>query len=295
MEMLHLTYGNADLHHKEGNILGDYQQETSFDTIYAARLFKEQIVKMIRQELKNLSYDKHVQAIVLDSTPNSDYANISLLSNLDATPIPILNVKKRDNVELRTGDEIYVEGINGTFTNMFIDFNKSMRTNSIQRIFNSTSSQQVTNSNVETTIIGIGIGSLYLPPGFLKVGKALKITVWGTHDATPTIGLDVKVKLDSQIVLDTSMNLDYLGTNNLFNIEALITCRTEGATGTLMGQGIFHHNEGAFYQTEFPMKMSVPLTIDTTVEHTLDITVKYDTISSLVQITSTNVLIELIN
>ena len=268
-----------------------YKEELSFDSIYTTKLLKEQIVKMIQKEIRSLKYDKHVQAIVLDSTPNLGYVNISLSSNLASTPIPIYNVKVRDNVELRTDDEVYVQGINGSFTNMFVDCNKSMRTNSVQRIFSSIGSTTITNSNVETTVVGSGIGSLDLTPDFLSPGKSLRISILGVHSTTPTVDLTIRIKLDSQIIMATLPFNDTASADNILKTDIILTCRADGINGTVIGQGIFYKNNGSLV----PLKMLTTEVVNTTIAHTLDVTAQYSSSSSAVSITTTNLLVELIN
>ena len=50
-------------------------------------------------------------------------------------------------------------------------------------IYCSTVNQVITNSILETTLIGTGIGTLILPANYLSPGRGLKITASGVYKA----------------------------------------------------------------------------------------------------------------
>jgi|SRR5579871_922125 len=156
--------------------------------------------------------------------------------------------------------------------------------NFTRNLFIQTADATVGNTNTETSIVGTGTGSVTLAANFLTTGRTLRLVMRGYHSATGGPTINVKVKLGSTIILTTTAVTDNNNTNQGFELNADITCRSTGVSGTVAAQGSFME-EGS---TSFQMVNTVPVTIDTTSSQLLDITITWGTGAPGNTITSTN-------
>ncbi len=154
-------------------------------------------------------------------------------------------------------------------------------------LFTQTADKTVTNTVTETSIVGTGVGSLAtamtLPANFFnKISKTLRLRIGGVYStpalATPSI--IVKVKFAGTTIATVTTTALLSGATNLeFDGEILITCRTTGATGTVMVHGDIEYATGiAGTIAVDPLNNAgATTTIDTTTASLLDVTVQWDT------------------
>jgi hypothetical protein len=85
--------------------------------------------------------------------------------------------------------------------------------------------------------------------------------------------------------------------NRAWEVVGDITCRTTGATGTVIGQGYFQHAQapGSTAADHYEMPNTGATTIDTTAGGALDVTAQWGTADAGNTITSTNMTIEVLN
>jgi hypothetical protein len=162
-------------------------------------------------------------------------------------------------------------------------------------IFTQTNTVTVSGTVAETSLIGTGIGSVTLPANFWAVGKTVRVKMLGIHTmpgGSPT--MQIKLKLGAVTLGDTTALVDKNDTNTLQEFEALITCRTTGATGTVMCNGRMLHHEGTSDVSMWPFENTTTSTIDTTASAALDLTVQVSTATGT-SISSTNLIIEVLN
>jgi len=137
-------------------------EDYDINSPYFAKLFKEQILKMNQKDNANLSFDYHIQAIIVN-IPSLGLADIVLNStNIADTPV-IHNVKVRNNVLVNVGDQVRVLANNGSLNDVFIDYNKTMGM--------TVNFKKGTTSNRPTG--NIGIGHLYLDITLNANGKPI--------------------------------------------------------------------------------------------------------------------------
>ena len=100
----------------------------------------------------------------------------------------------------------------------------------------------------------------------------------------------LKVKLGSTAVITQAFTMPVGVSNFTWTIATIITCRTTGGTGTVMGQRWIlaggRHLTGANTSTT---------TIDTTASQTIDVTMTWGAASASDTITGTNVFVEVFN
>lgn len=156
-------------------------------------------------------------------------------------------------------------------------------------IFTQTASGTCANTTTETTISSTGVGTLSLPANFFVAGKTLKIKAFGFHSSTANPNLTIKIKLGSTVVLTTGAHAVHNGTNHLIEIDALITCRTTGGSGTVFAQGMVHDNTD-----NIQMVNTAATTIATTSGQNITVTAQWGTASASNTITLTNLVVEVL-
>ncbi|MBL7942761.1 MAG: hypothetical protein JNM00_08350 [Flavobacteriales bacterium] len=160
-------------------------------------------------------------------------------------------------------------------------------------IFAQTADGTVQNTTSETTLFGTGEGSLTIPADFFKVGRTLKVTMMGiiTNTGSPTIRL--RVKLGGSTIIDTTaVTMGTITGTQFFIAEFLITCRTAGSSGTVIGQGMFNYWASTSSQRTATGASSGTVTVNTTGTLALDVTVQWGTASASNRISSHNAIVE---
>jgi hypothetical protein len=149
----------------------------------------------------------------------------------------------------------------------------------------------VANTTAETSVLGSVVGSSVLAANALAVGRTLRIQAWGIVSDTGTPTLTVKVKLGSTVILTTgAITLASGISDKLWRLEAIITCRSVGGSGTVFGQGQFNYNNGLFTD----IVNTATTTVDTTSSQTIDVTATWSAASSSNTISCTNAVLEVL-
>lgn len=147
--------------------------------------------------------------------------------------------------------------------------------------FVQTSDMTVANTGTETTVLGTVTGSKTLPVNTLTAGKHFRGFVRGRYsgDAVAAGTMQVKIKLGATTILDTTARtLPNNTSNELFDVEFDIICRTAGASGTVWGQGkVLVVDATELVPSIFQMVNTGTSTIDTTATQVVDITVQWGT------------------
>jgi len=175
-------------------------------------------------------------------------------------------------------------------------YNNGMNENISTVGFTQTASATVANTTTETSILSTGVGTKTLPANFLVAGKTVRIKVEGyvSNLLTPTI--QIRVKLGSTVVLDTTaVTMTTITGNRRFNAESTITCRTTGASGTVFSQGEARYFTIASTANSIDMINTAATTINTTTTQAIDVMVTWGTANASNSITSTNATIEILN
>jgi hypothetical protein len=172
-------------------------------------------------------------------------------------------------------------------------------------LFTATANGTCGNTAAETSIVGTGVGTMTLPANFFAAGKSIRVTVYGaysTKSSSPGT-LVIKIKLGSTIILALPATTPTANLTKVpFVIDAIITCRTTGATGTVIGQGdLFLATATAQTGVSYtlPNQGSDALTaitsFDTTASKLVDVTATWGTADAGNTISSTNVVLEVLN
>lgn len=148
-------------------------------------------------------------------------------------------------------------------------------------LFTQTADQTVTNTVSETSIVGTGVGTATLPANFFVAGKTVRIRIGGVY-STPALGasLVVKVKLGSTAIASVTTTSLLGGASSLeFDGEAIVTCRTTGASGTVAVHGDIEYSitTAGGIALDSLNNGGATATVDTTTSKLFDVTVTWDT------------------
>mgnify|MGYP001572271569 CR=1 FL=1 len=146
-----------------------------------------------------------------------------------------------------------------------------------------TADASVTNTVTETTLVPTVTGSVTLGAGYFVAGKAFRLTVKGLLTTAAVPGtLRIRVRLGGiggTVVLDTAAQTPTGAlADKLWEVNAIITCRTTGGSGTVIGQSDFYHEivaVGAPYS--WPMVNTAAVTIDTTASQAVSVSAEWGT------------------
>lgn len=164
-------------------------------------------------------------------------------------------------------------------------------------VFVSTASATVAGTSTETSVIGAGSGTTTLPANFFVAGKTIRMVASGYHGtAASAATLNIRAKLGATTIVATG---DQTPGNSIadraWRLTVLITCRTVGATGTVIANGIFERLEGAAgAPVGWGMITTSAITVDTTGTLAANITADWGGTDAADTITCTNFNLEVL-
>ena len=142
----------------------------------------------------------------------------------------------------------------------------------------------VTNTLVESSILGTGVGSLSVPAGAFKVGDSFHIVVIGHLSSRNNDDLRIRVKSGAVVLVDTGfINMPSI-TNQHFELNLDFTVRAIGGAGvaSIASGGQFTYVKTGFVSFEgVDFSVVNNTTFDTTVNNTLSITVQWNAANAL--------------
>lgn len=168
-------------------------------------------------------------------------------------------------------------------------------------LYTSTADAQVANTLVETTLVGAGVGDTTLNANFFIVGKTIRIRASGWVDTAAAAGtLQIRIRLGGiagTVILDSTA---VAIANNLaaryWNVDAIITCRTVGVGGTVIGQTAFQHMVAAQGNPVWwEMTNIAAIALDTTIAEQVVLSAQWGTADVANIIACTNFILEVLN
>lgn len=161
--------------------------------------------------------------------------------------------------------------------------------------FSSTASVTVANTVSETDLFPL----LTLFAGGLGVGSALRVEIWGYY-GTDVIPGTLRIRLywggAGTAILDTGVQTPTGSlTNQGFHLSALLTVRTIGSPGTIIGQGAFLASTAATVGSVWEMVRTSTQVLDTTGDTTLNVSAKWGTAAAANTLTVTNATVETVS
>lgn len=166
-------------------------------------------------------------------------------------------------------------------------------------LFIGTADKTITNTTTETSAIPTGTGNLTLVANYLTAGKTIRIKGHGTYTTPAVTGgtVTVKVKLGSITLASVSTSALLVGASGAaFHFEAVIICRSVGASGSVVcGGAVDYEIASAGRLFDNLDNDGTATTIDTTASQVLDVTVTWDTASASKVVKTTTALVEAFN
>jgi len=155
--------------------------------------------------------------------------------------------------------------------------------------YSQTADATVANTTATTTIVGAGVGGVLIPGNTFVLGKTYGLTMSGlynTASSAPT--LTVTVALGGvTLAQKTISNLQASASGATWDLGMNIVCRAAGASGSLVVTGSFDYDITATSRNSAPMNNGgSAITIDTTLDASLTITVAWGAASASNSITS---------
>jgi hypothetical protein len=137
----------------------------------------------------------------------------------------------------------------------------------------------VTGTNVETSIINGGVGTLSVPANGFSVADSFKAILSGVMNAVNNQTIRIKVKANSIVLLDSGVqSLSNSIINDVWSLNIDFTIRQIGGAGvaSIASLGTFNYTKTSNASLQgFAFNVVNNTTFDTTINNTLDITVQW--------------------
>ena len=139
-------------------------------------------------------------------------------------------------------------------------------------------STPITGTDVESSLINGGVGTLSVPANGFQVGDSFRAMMAGVLNAANNQTIRIKVKAGSLILLDSGAQPITNITNDVFSLNIDFTIRQIGAAGvaSIVSLGGFHYTKTSNGVIEgFAFNTINNTTFDTTISNTLGITAQW--------------------
>lgn len=136
----------------------------------------------------------------------------------------------------------------------------------------------ITNTTVQTSLIGAGVGTLTVPPNSFKVGDSFVAKMCGYLSCANNETIHIRVKSDGNIIVDAGVFQMKISTNKYFELTLDFTVTKIGVAGVaeLFTNGQYSYNNNSLGELLGNNFALVTTTIfDTTVLNALSITAEW--------------------
>jgi hypothetical protein len=185
--------------------------------------------------------------------------------------LPGVDMVERKSTQANSPTEVYtIEDITPPTTNFGL----------FAQTANST---PITNTDVETSLINGGVGSLFVPANGFQAGDSFRAVIAGVINVGNNQTIRIKIKDGNTILADSGPKTISNIANNVFSLNIDFTVRALGAAGvaSIVALGTFHFTKTSNDATQgFAFNNVNNTTFDTTVGNTLDITVQWGAAST---------------
>jgi len=140
-------------------------------------------------------------------------------------------------------------------------------------------SNTIVNSSIETSIIGAGVGTLSVPPNSFSVGDSFVAKIGGKVTNLNNTNITFRITSLGVILIDTGFIQLKSGTNQFWQLDINFTIRQVGGLGvaSILANGSFTHIRNNTAIEVFGFNLLNNTTFDTTILNTLDITAQWQT------------------
>ena len=230
----------------------------------------------------NITVNKTIENVVINPSISTDVIDINTTSttetvNISVTP-ELTTVNINQSISPTNTSDLTNDGEDGT--NPFITALDIPASNSYGLYAQTANSTPITATNVESSLIGGGLGTLSVPANSFQVGDSFVAKLYGHISCVGTATIQIRVKSGSVLLADTCVIALDVTTNKHWNIEVNFTIRSLGiaSVGSIVSAGLFSYikNSGLNFEgANFVFLNNT--TFDTTVNNTLVITAQWNT------------------
>lgn len=164
--------------------------------------------------------------------------------------------------------------------------------------YSSTTSTTVTTCTSETTLVGSGNGTVTFPANFWKVGKSLRWTAQGnmvTNTESPSWTFRTYLGANKAVVTSAMTGAMLYNNRSAWVFNGVLTCYAVGAAGRFIGNSVFTLPTGTLATSTYHCTMIAGMGADTTGTLTWDLTCQASTGNANVKVSSTNIILEVLN
>lgn len=151
-------------------------------------------------------------------------------------------------------------------------------------LFIGTADKTITNTTNETSAIPTGVGSTSLQEDWWVSGRMIRIKAYGVYTTPAITGgtVTIKVKIGSTAIATVATSSLLVGASNAaFHFEVSMTCRSAGASGSVVcGGAVDYEVASAARIFDNLDNDGAATTVDTTAVGVVDVTVTWDTAST---------------
>lgn len=136
----------------------------------------------------------------------------------------------------------------------------------------------ITNTTVETSLIGTGVGTLTVPANAFNVGDSFTAKICGSLSCANNETIHIRVKSDGNVIADAGVFEMKITTNKYFEILLDFTIAKIGVAGVaeLFVNGQYSYNQNANTNLDgVNFALISNTTFDTTITNTLSITAQW--------------------
>jgi hypothetical protein len=137
----------------------------------------------------------------------------------------------------------------------------------------------ISGTNVESTLINGGVGTLSVPANGFQIGDSFRAIFGGVMNAANNQTIRIRVKAGAIVLLDSGVqSLTNSIINDIWSLNIDFTVRQIGGAGTasIVSLGSFHYIKTSNASTQgFAFNVINNTTFDTTISNTLNVTVQW--------------------
>jgi hypothetical protein len=143
-------------------------------------------------------------------------------------------------------------------------------------------STTIVNTDVETSLIGAGVGTLSVPPNSFNIGDSFVARMGGELSNLNNNFIQIKVKSGSTILVNTGLIQLKQSNNQFWQLLICFTIRNIGGVGvaSIISNGSFTHIRNNTGTEVFGFNTINDVDFNTTILNTLDITAEWQTASN---------------
>jgi len=154
---------------------------------------------------------------------------------------------------------------------------------------------KITNTTVETSLIGTGVGTLTVPANAFKVGDSFTVKMCGYLSCANNETVRIRLRSDGNVIGDLGVFQMKLSTNKYFELVSDFTITKIGGAGVaeLFVNGQYSYNQDANTQLDGVNFALVSNTVfNTTIVNTLSITAQWGLAKTANSIQSQNFILQ---